>query len=1104
MSKFTIEFEMGNYKKSYEKLYDKDIKEILNSIKYYKKGSDEYFIIVFGDKNNFIQSTLCRENESEFLYEQWSSGEKILNTVFSTLNDVIRKTNEVLRTHEKGRVKINNKKKDNLNNNIELDDYIEKKSKNNVLSVLDLMYNPYNDKNAFTKLDDYTRIEIENQLKNPYNKKIDCEIDLYKSFKNDEKNVYNLILDINSFNGIVYIFKKSFKRRKLKGNELLTGNWKNHHVPDWSTIIYSTANPNIYNLECFSNDKKHMHKSILYLDFSKKEFTLNMVEAKCGCHKVKDEKGHWYEKDNYQYMTCKSLRVQKKIDELIFMEEYFDQIKCKVGKNTYNFDSKFKENKEIEEEQIGIMVVSNQKKNAEKSYCEIKSAKLEIICFDQINEINDIIVPVTNIKNRFSGMNDEPYGEDLLDYKSYAKILGNIIVKNTINPPVTFGIYSSWGNGKSFLLNQIEIEIKTKINEDNDIKCCNKLKKIKEKNYLFIKFNAWEYSGSDILWAGLIKCLYDNVEDEFGTTFVRLYFVLSDIKLFDILFFIFKLLFLGIGFIFYYYFKDIVGSLISLATGILVTSFALFPNLKNIYQTMFNGHFDMLKSQIGTIEQKIGFMAIVKKKLEKLNSLLSYTKCQAIIFIDDLDRCTNEKAVDILNAVKLLLAENNFYTFIAVDPRLIINAIENKYSKNKVPLVNGYEFMDKIIQIPFTIPKMSNKNKNNFISKLLNELVRYNIANYEIDLIFSDVTKIKYDEIPEGALNFINRYNVKDEKFFRLTYKNRNHYFYLDVHKANPIGKIFISNEINVFTSTSKIYYNKKDKILWTKILNEEVVFLENYKIKKIDDYEESEDEVEDVFNVEDNSENSVVEKNNSFEENNLENKNSNEINDLNEIIIDDNIKKNVEESSEEIIFIDSDTELNIKDNDELKEKFIIDKKESMLFTEYSRYFDSNGRRMKRIINMYMVSREFLNKKVGLYMNSFNKFDKEKLLISNILFAEQWPYCLSMIIVYLEYLLLSQKEIKDFKKLKIINILNILRDKLFLNKKWKKLSYNDSRIDKLELFLEHLDEKYIDCYTLFIMQKNFIFNLNPSIKSYILKDMNELKLDEINIININS
>ena len=33
MSKLIIKFEMGNYEKSYEELYDKDIKEILNRIK---------------------------------------------------------------------------------------------------------------------------------------------------------------------------------------------------------------------------------------------------------------------------------------------------------------------------------------------------------------------------------------------------------------------------------------------------------------------------------------------------------------------------------------------------------------------------------------------------------------------------------------------------------------------------------------------------------------------------------------------------------------------------------------------------------------------------------------------------------------------------------------------------------------------------------------------------------------------------------------------------------------------------------------------------------------------------------------------------------------
>ena len=82
---------------------------------------------------------------------------------------------------------------------------------------------------------------------------------------------------------------------------------------------------------------------------------------------------------------------------------------------------------------------------------------------DEIKEISDLS---SHEKNRFSGMNDEPNGEDLLYYKSYAEILANIIIKKTIDPPVTFGIYSSWGNGKSFLLNQIEKFIKDIISKN--------------------------------------------------------------------------------------------------------------------------------------------------------------------------------------------------------------------------------------------------------------------------------------------------------------------------------------------------------------------------------------------------------------------------------------------------------------------------------------------------------------------------------------------------------------------------------------------------------------------------------------------------------------
>ena len=146
---------------------------------------------------------------------------------------------------------------------------------------------------------------------------------------------------------------------------------------------------------------------------------------------------------------------------------------------------------------------------------------------------------------------------------------------------------------------------------------------------------------------------------------------------------------------------------------------------------------------------------------------------------------------------------------------------------------------------------------------------------------------------------------------------------------------------------------------------------------------------------------------------------------------------------------------------------------------------------------MYMVSREYFIKKKILHFK-FNslEFRKEFLLVPNVIFAEQWPYCLSMIIVYLEHLLLNNKELNDLKNLKIIDVLNKLKSKLFMEGIWRKLSYNDSRIDKLESFLKILDEKNINCYLLLTVQKKFIFNLNPSIKSYIIRDMDQLNFNE--------
>ena len=44
---------------------------------------------------------------------------------------------------------------------------------------------------------------------------------------------------------------------------------------------------------------------------------------------------------------------------------------------------------------------------------------------------------------------------------------------------------------------------------------------------MFVDFNAWVFSGSEMLWASLVKSIYDEVENTFGQRAVRAHLQLS-------------------------------------------------------------------------------------------------------------------------------------------------------------------------------------------------------------------------------------------------------------------------------------------------------------------------------------------------------------------------------------------------------------------------------------------------------------------------------------------------------------------------------------------------------------------------------------------------
>ena len=48
-----------------------------------------------------------------------------------------------------------------------------------------------------------------------------------------------------------------------------------------------------------------------------------------------------------------------------------------------------------------------------------------------------------------------------------------------------------------------------------------------ERKFIFVKFSAWQYAGSDILWAAIITNIMNEIEQKIGVIVTRLFRILT-------------------------------------------------------------------------------------------------------------------------------------------------------------------------------------------------------------------------------------------------------------------------------------------------------------------------------------------------------------------------------------------------------------------------------------------------------------------------------------------------------------------------------------------------------------------------------------------------
>lgn len=128
---------------------------------------------------------------------------------------------------------------------------------------------------------------------------------------------------------------------------------------------------------------------------------------------------------------------------------------------------------------------------------------------------------------------------------------------------------------------------------------------------------------------------------------------------------------------------------------------------------------------IGQIHQ---IHADLRRVLAKVPSITAGVEHDPIvIFIDDLDRCSPGKIANVVEGVSMLLASDTFRCMfvIGMDPQMVAAALEKAHEevRNQLPPYEqavplGWRFMDKFVQLPFTIPPSRKDRLDNYLVSL--------------------------------------------------------------------------------------------------------------------------------------------------------------------------------------------------------------------------------------------------------------------------------------------------------------------------------------------------------------------------------------------------
>ena len=258
--------------------------------------------------------------------------------------------------------------------------------------------------------------------------------------------------------------------------------------------------------------------------------------------------------------------------------------------------------------------------------------------------------------------------EDTLSRKSFARSLGNAILKYKEKDSIVIGLFGVWGSGKTSIINMALEHIDSVCRE-----------KTNENKPILVKFNPWNYSDQNQLISQFFKQLSVTLKRKDYSVNIRK--VGKKLETYTKFFEPVKLI-------------PVVGQLMGIVKDIVQT---IGKTLK-----VFGEH---RENDLNSIRKE-------------LNDLLAKQSNKIIVIIDDIDRLNNTEIRQIFQLVKSLGDFPNTIYLLAFDKEIVINALK------KVQEGSGVEYLEKIVQVPFDIPLISKQEIEQLLFSQLDELVK--------------------------------------------------------------------------------------------------------------------------------------------------------------------------------------------------------------------------------------------------------------------------------------------------------------------------------------------------------------------------------------------